>query len=221
MQDNDFRRKASHIPIAREGIPYIGAAAFITLILAVLGLPFLTFVALVLSLLVLHFFRDPGRLVSADDSAVLAAADGKIIEITKVEEPRFTHKKCWKISTFMSVFNVHVNRAPVSGELRRRLYEKGKFRVASSRDGDRENERCWLWVRTDTGHDVVFTQVAGLVARRIVCWPKPGARLQQGERFGIIRFGSRSDVYVSEDCEVAVRLGEHVSAGESVLCRFK
>jgi len=176
---------------------------------------------LALTLLVLHFFRDPERVVTAEASEVLSPADGRVIAIDKTREPQFTGRPCWKVSIFMSVFNVHVNRIPISGVIEGLHYRKGRFWAASTEKADRENEQSWIWIRGESGEDVVVTQVAGLIARRIVCWPSVGDRVVRGERFGLIRFGSRLDVYVPETIDLLVSKGERVTAGESVLCRMK
>lgn len=195
-------------------------AFFVTLISALAGPWFLTWPLLVLALLIIHFFRDPERIMTVGDSDVVSPADGKIILVVKTTEPRFTQKPCWKISVFMSVFDVHVNRIACSGVLQGLFYKKGRFWAANTDRSSRENEQNWLWLRTDSGQDVVLTQVAGLIARRIVCWPRIGDHVIQGERFGMIRFGSRLDIYVPEGSKILVSKGERVYAGESVLCRL-
>ncbi len=220
-RSDDFRRKAMHIPIAREGVPYLLAAVFTTLVTAVLGCALLTWPLLVLTLLMGHFFRDPERILIAEPQDVISPAEGRIVCIERVESTRFIDKPCLKIGIFMTVFDVHVNRIPCSGTLQGMFYQKGRFLSASLERASIENEQNWLWIRTETGADVIVTQVAGLIARRIVCWPTVGDRVIRGERFGMIRFGSRLDVYVPENSEVLVRKGEHVYGGETALCRLK
>ncbi len=217
----DFRRKASSIPLSPEGLPFILASAFVTLITAILGWPFLTILLLCITLLMLNFFRDPERIVTASGTEVVSPADGRIVGIDRVEEPVFTHKPCWKISIFMNVFDVHVNRAPYLGAVRGVYFRKGRFFAASNLTKSRENEQNWVWLLDDAGRSVVLTQVAGLIARRIVFWPSPGDELLRGERFGMIRFGSRVDVYVPESSEILASKGNRVFAGESVLCKMK
>lgn len=217
----DFREQIGHIPIAREGVPYIAAGVFLTVVAALAAPWIATWFLAGLTLLVAHFFRDPQRVTAAEEGELVSPADGRVIVVERVTEPRFTGNRCWKISIFMSVFNVHVNRAPFSGVLEKLYYRKGGFRAAQTDRADAENEQNWLWIRSDSGLDVVVVQVAGLVARRIVCWPRPGDRLERGERFGLIRFGSRLDVYVPEGGEMAVSKGDRVVAGESVLWRTK
>ena len=221
MYTRDFRKKYSHIPVAREGIPYIAGAMFMTLITAILGWPLVTILLLGATLLVGHFFRDPERVSVAGDREAVSPADGKVIAIQRVASTRFTGQPSMKISIFMSVFDVHVNRIPITGTVRGILYKKGVFIAANYAEASEKNEQNWLWVRSDGGVDIVVTQVAGLIARRIVCWPGLGDQVLQAERFGMIRFGSRMDVYVPEDAEVMVSMGQHVYAGETVLCRLK
>jgi phosphatidylserine decarboxylase len=157
----------------------------------------------------------------AGEREIVSSADGSVIAVRRVESAHLVDKPAWKISIFMSVFDVHVNRIPISGTVQGIFYKKGRFLAANFAEASEKNEQNWLWIRSESGLDVVLTQVAGLIARRIVCWPRPGDQVIQGERFGLIRFGSRMDVYVPEDCEVLVTRGQHVFAGETVLCRQK
>jgi phosphatidylserine decarboxylase len=221
LEAGTFRDKRRHIPVAREGIPFVLMFAFTTLILAILGCSLLAGLLLVLTLLVGHFFRDPERVLTADDRDLVSPADGKVILIEKVDGTCFSQTPSLKISIFMSVFDVHVNRIPLAGTVRGVRYRKGRFGAAQTPRATRENEQNWVWIQNDAGVDVVLTQVAGLLARRIVCWPAVGDRVIQGERFGLIRFGSRLDVYVPEKSEILVARGEHVYAGETILCRLK
>jgi phosphatidylserine decarboxylase len=217
----DFRRKAHHVPIAREGIPYVGAAAFVTLILAILGHTLLTWIAMPLTLLVAHFFRDPERVAAGGPMDLLAPADGKIIAVERVESACFFRRPCLKIGIFLSVFDVHVNRVPCSGTVREVHYQKGRFLMANVPKASLENEQSWVWIQTESGQDVVVSQVAGIIARRIVCWPTAGEQVERGERFGMIRFGSRTDLYVSETSEILVSKGDRVYGGETLLCRLR
>ena len=220
MSARDFRKKQAHVPIAREGIPYILAAMFATLITAVLGWAIVTLLLLALTLLIGHFFRDPERVSTAGESDIVSPADGCVLAVKSVRSVRFTDKPAVKISIFMSVLDVHVNRIPIAGTIEGIHYSKGRFMAANLVQASEENEQNWLWIRSDSGVDIVFTQVAGLIARRIVCWPDIGDRVLRGERFGMIRFGSRMDVYVPENSEILVSKGNHVYAGETVLCRL-
>ncbi len=221
MIPRDFRLKSTHIPFAREGIPFLIAAMFVTLTAAVLDCSALAWLLVAATLLIGHFFRDPERITVAGEKDVVSPADGKVIAIEKVEPPRFIRKPCVKISIFMSVLDVHVNRVPVSGVVEGVYYKKGRFLVAGSPRASFENEQNWLWIKSDSQSDILLTQVAGLIARRIVCWPSTGDRVERAERFGMIRFGSRMDVYVPDDSDVLVSQGQHVYGGETVLCRLK
>lgn len=221
MSSGDFRKMQAHIPVAREGIPFILAAMFVTLIMAILGWVVPTVVLLAVTLLIGHFFRDPQRMKMAGEREIVSAADGNVIAVNRVGTVRFLDKPALKISIFMSVFDVHVNRVPVSGTVKGVYYKKGRFMAANLAEAGEKNEQNWVWIRSDSGIDIVLTQVAGLIARRIVCWPSPGDQVIQGERFGMIRFGSRMDLYVPEDCELLVSQGQHVYAGETALCRLK
>lgn len=216
----DFRKKQAHVPVAREGLPYILAAMFATLIAAVLGWAIVAVLLLAATLLIGQFFRDPERILSVAEGDIVSPADGRVIAVKSVRAVRFTDKPAVKISIFMSILDVHVNRIPISGTIEGVHYRKGRFMAANLAQASEENEQNWLWIRSDSGADIVITQVAGLIARRIVCWPETGDRVIQGERFGMIRFGSRVDVYVPENSEILVFQGKHVYAGETVICRL-
>lgn len=220
MQRQDFRDKVRHIPFAREGIPYVLMAGFATLILAVLQHHVLTWALLLVTLLMGHFFRDPERVVDPDPATVAAPADGKIISIERVPETVFFKSPYVRISIFMSVFDVHVNRIPLSGIVREVHYRKGRFLSANIPRAMRENEQNWIRIEGDAGAEVVVTQVAGLIARRIVCWPGAGDQVNKGERFGMIRFGSRLDLYVPENSEILAHVGDRVFGGETLVCRL-
>ncbi|MCU0572496.1 MAG: phosphatidylserine decarboxylase family protein [Syntrophobacteraceae bacterium] len=196
-------------------------AAFVTLVLAVQGWTVLTLPALAATLLIGHFFRDPVRVTNAGDADLVSPADGRIIAIDRMEADPLARRPCLRVSIFMSVFDVHVNRVPVSGVVQEVRYRKGTFLAANLPRASRENEQNWVRILSDGGQEVVMTQVAGLIARRIVCWPRAGDRVEQGERFGMIRFGSRMDVFVPVESEVLVSMGQHVYGGETVLCRLK
>lgn len=221
MSSEDFREKVHHIPFACEGVPFIAISAFVTLVLAVLGHGALTWMSLIATLLIGHFFRDPERVISAAPDEVVSPADGKVIAIEGVEETHFFQRPSIRVSIFMSVFDVHVNRIPFSGIVQGLRYRKGSFLSANLPKAMRENEQNGVWIQTDSGADIVITQVAGLIARRIVCWPKVGDQVTRGERFGMIRFGSRVDVVVPEASTVLVSVGDRVCGGETSLCRLK
>ena len=172
------------------------------------------------ALFILQFFRDPARAVPDDPQAVLSPADGRIVAVEKARDP-YLDRDALKVSVFMNVFNVHSNRSPVDGTVKRRWYHAGSFLNAALDKASLENERNALWFRTRSGQDVTCVQIAGLVARRILCYVGEGAELERGQRFGFIRFGSRVDVYLPPDAEVKAALGDKVHATESILARLK
>lgn len=204
-------------PVAVEGYPFIGLFAFVTLILALLGWGFLTFLCLCLTLFSVYFFRNPERVVPSQDDAVVAPADGKVVFVGQVQEERCFKGETVKVSIFMSVFNVHVNRAPFSGKVVDMFYNKGQFLNASLDKASLDNEQGGIMLETANGQRLLFVQIAGLIARRIVTYPKVGDLLEKGERYGLIRFGSRVDVYFPAGSEVSVRLGDRTVAGETII----
>jgi phosphatidylserine decarboxylase len=169
---------------------------------------------------VIQFFRDPARIPPAGENLVLAPADGRIVSVDRVRDP-YLERDALRLSVFMNVFNVHSNRSPVDGEVRDVWYSAGAFVNAALDKASASNERNALWLRTEHGTDVTCVQVAGLIARRILCYVKPGMRLRRGERFGFIRFGSRVDVYLPVDAEPRARVGDTVYAGSSVLAHLR
>lgn len=204
-------------PIAVEGYPFIGLFAFVTIVFGLLGWGFLTFVLFALTLFTVYFFRNPERLVPDDAGAVIAPADGKVIFVGEVDEPRYFHGPALKISIFMNVFDVHVNRFPCDGKVVDSFYNKGEFLNASLDKASLENEQSGLLIETDNGQQVLCVQIAGLVARRIVSYPEIGDKLKRGMRYGLIRFGSRVDLYLPTSTQMRVRVGERTVAGESII----
>ncbi|MFQ5465237.1 MAG: phosphatidylserine decarboxylase family protein [Thermodesulfobacteriota bacterium] len=204
------------IPIASEGWPFIAGALVLTLLAWLVG-TWLFVSSLVLTVFVVSFFRDPERVIPADDAAIVSPADGRVIIVEKVFDDRILNDEAMKISIFMTVFNVHVNRVPASGRVVEIRYNPGKFLSANLDKASTENEQNAVVLETPSGKRLVFTQIAGLVARRIVCYAAEGGELVRGDRFGLIRFGSRLDVYLPIDCTVTVKVGDRVSAGSSTL----
>lgn len=207
----------SAFPIARPGYGFIGGAAFVTAILAIVGLTWLAVGALGVTLFICFFFRDPDRAVPVSDTGVVSPADGKVIRVDHVDASPFEKGRCLKISIFMSVFNVHVNRIPFKGKVTRIRYNPGKFFTANLDKASTDNEQNALLLETDTGRTVCFVQIAGLVARRIICNIREGDRFEKGQRFGMICFGSRLDVYLPENTDLSVAVGDKVKAASSVL----
>ncbi len=208
-----------HPVIAREGWPFLGAAVAVALLAAVFAGWWWSLPLWLAALFVLQFFRDPQREVPEDPRAVVSPADGRIVAVEKARDP-WLERDALKISVFMNVFNVHSNRAPVDGEVRQVWYHAGRFFNAALDKASLENERNALWLRTRSGMDVTCVQVAGLIARRILCYVSAGAGLSRGERFGFIRFGSRVDVYLPLDAQPVAAIGDKVYAAESVLARL-
>jgi len=211
---------------AREGLIFIAIAALLTagaFALAVTrrswGLWLVAFVLLLLALWVAYFFRDPERTGERGSSLVVSPADGKLIMITEVDEPSFVRGRAIRLSIFMNVFNVHVNRYPVDGTVRHVQYNKGKFINAAAEKSSLENEQMSVGIETPT-HRILVRQIAGLIARRIVTYSKPGDVAKQGERMGIIRFGSRVDVFIPTNSTVRAKLGDITTAGVTILAEL-
>lgn len=210
--------KNQHQPIAIEGYPFIGTFAFLTLLFAIWEWGILCFVGLILTLFSLYFFRNPERHPPEGDHLVVAPADGKVVFAGKVAENRFSGgEEHFKLSIFMNVFNVHVNWSPVTGKVVERYYSPGQFLNASLDKASELNEQAGLLIEMTDGRRIPCVQIAGLVARRIVTYPDIGDRVERGKRLGIIRFGSRVDIYLPADTDIRVRLGDRTVAGETIL----
>jgi phosphatidylserine decarboxylase len=208
-----------HPIIAREGWPFLAASLAAAAAVGWFVGWWWSVPVWVWVLFVLQFFRDPARPVPGDQRTVVAPADGRVVAVEKTEDP-YLKRTATKLSVFMNVFNVHSNRAPVDGEVRDAWYDAGAFMNAALDKASTKNERNALWLRTDAGPDVVCVQIAGLIARRILCYAKPGDRLKRGERFGFIRFGSRVDLYLPPEARVRVELGQKVSAGATIMAEL-
>jgi phosphatidylserine decarboxylase len=208
-----------HPILAREGWPYTIASLLVAAIATVLfgwwSLPLW-----ILALFVVQFFRDPPRDIPGDARTVVCPADGRVLMVGEVEDP-YLQRRAIKVSVFMNVFNVHSNRSPVDGEVVEAWYKAGSFFNAALDKASLENERNALHLRTGSGLDVTCVQIAGLVARRVLCYVKPGDRLTRGQRFGFIRFGSRVDVYLPLGSRVRVELGQTVYASSTVLAELE
>jgi phosphatidylserine decarboxylase len=208
-----------HPIIAREGWPFIAASVAAAAILTPVvgwgwGAPLW-----LIALFVLQFFRDPARNVPEGENLVIAPADGRVIAVERTQDA-YRQREALKISIFMNVFNVHSNRSPVDGTVTGLKYFPGKFVNADLAKASVENERNALLMTTDSGQEITCVQVAGLIARRILCYVRPGAKLQKGQRYGFIRFGSRVDVYLPLDARVKVSIGDKPRAGETVLAEL-
>ncbi len=208
-------------PIAVEGYPFIGLFAFITLVFGLLDWGFLTFIFFLLTLFSVYFFRNPERLVPEEPNALVAPADGRVVFIGEVREDRFLKEETLKVSIFMNVFNVHVNRFPVAGKVLDSYYSKGKYLNASLDKASVENEQSGLLIEAAGGQKLLCVQIAGLVARRIVSYPEVGDALERGDRYGLIRFGSRVDLYLPKNTDVKLRVGDKTVGGETIVGYFQ
>jgi len=173
----------------------------------------------IISLFILQFFRDPIRSIPQDSNLIVSAADGRVISIEKTIDP-YKKRKAIKVSVFMNVFNVHSNKAPVSGQIINKWYFPGKFFNASLSKASLENERCALLIETEDKKLITCVQIAGLIARRILCYRKISDSILKGERYGFIRFGSRVDLYLPENSKIKVTLGQKVKSCQSVIAEL-
>ncbi len=206
--------------IHTEGYKFIVIAVFVTIIFLIIN-NFLGLIGILLSVWVYYFFRDPERTIIGDDSYLVSPADGEVIKVEEVDGPKelgLENKKFKKISIFMNVFDCHVNRTPCSGIVEDILYKPGKFLNASLDKASEDNERNYYKIKDKHGNDIVVVQIAGLVARRIVCETNKNQELNQGDRIGMIRFGSRADVYY-ENYEPLVKVGQTAISGETLLAK--
>ena len=209
--------KQTRWPIAKEGLPFLIPSALLTLVLAVMGWKWLTFFGIFCIIFIAFFFRNPKRIIPTLPNIVISPADGRIIHIGECEEDRFLKERTLKISIFMSIFDVHLNRMPASGRILQRSYHPGKFLVAHVEKSSLLNEQNALILEMEDRLKIVLVQIAGIVARRIVCYPKVGDALKRGEIFGLVRFGSRVDLYLPTEVKPLVRVGQHVKGGESII----
>lgn len=201
------------LPIAREGFPFILIAFVLNVGAYLLGWHSLAATLFLLLIFVISFFRDPERKIASELGDVLSPADGRILSVEEVEQPKYGGVPCQKVVIFMSVFNAHVNRIPLSGEIKDVTYHPGRFLMGFSEKASMENEQNAVTITDKQGRTLVMVQIAGLIARRIICYLKGGESVEQGARFGLIRFGSRVDLYLPQDAEILVVPGDRVKAG--------
>lgn len=210
------------LPLAKYGLKEIVLSTLVFLLLSAILVYFKQYYFVVLPVLflgfVFYFFRDPHRVIPQGDDLVVSPADGKIIEIADQKENEFLNTECVKIAIFLSVFNVHVNRAPLSGQVRKVVYRKGKFHVASDPEASTQNESNALLINNNLT-SVLIRQVSGILARRIVCVSNEGDELKKGDRFGMIKFGSRTELFIPKRnvASVSIKMGQMVKGGETVL----
>ena len=209
--------RAVGIPFAKEGFPFIGVAAGITLIAGWLGWVPLLVAAAVLTLFVSWFFRNPPREIPQGPGLVVAPGDGKVLAVEEEFEPRYLKDRAVRISIFLNVFDVHINRIPCEGIIEDVQYQPGLFLVASKPHATVKNEQNAVMIKTVEGAKMLYVQVAGLIARRIVWWVHPKDPAVRGERYGLIRFGSRMDTYVPVGTAIKIAVGDRVKGGETIL----
>lgn len=213
--------RKTFVPIHRLGWPFVAGFFVVSIILGWLWDP-LFWIGLVLTAWCAYFFRDPVRITQVNDDFVISPADGKVSFVGKVvppEELGLGNKPMERVSVFMNVFNCHVNRSPVRGVIKKVVYKEGSFLNAELDKASTDNERNSLVIDSPHG-DLAVVQIAGLVARRIVCWSEQGDEMSTGERFGLIRFGSRLDIYFPKDATPTVAIGQTAIAGETIIARY-
>ena len=206
--------------IHAEGYKFLVIAGIITLVFYIFS-NFLGLIGLVLTIWVYYFFRDPERVIIENDSYLVSPADGEVIKVEEVDGPKelgLENKKFKKISVFMNIFDCHVNRTPCAGKIEEILYKPGKFVNASLDKASEDNERNYFKIKDPHNNDIIVVQIAGLVARRIVCESNKDQELKQGDRIGMIRFGSRADIYY-ENYEPLVKVGQKAISGETLLAK--
>ncbi|HYA94144.1 MAG TPA: phosphatidylserine decarboxylase family protein [Thermodesulfobacteriota bacterium] len=209
--------KQNRWPMAKEGFPFFLPMVLVTVILGIMGWKVWMSLGILLSLFIAYFFRNPRREIPNLQNVILSPADGRIVHVGECEEDRFLKEKTLKISIFMSLFDVHINRAPVSGTILAEKYLPGRFLIANVEKSSLLNEQNALILETEDRYKILLIQIAGFVARRIVCYAKAGDTLGKGEVFGLIRFGSRVDLYLPPEVKPIVRVGQHVKGGESII----
>jgi len=207
----------NHWPIAKEGVPFIVLPLLVGVLAFGTGWWTLASLAVLVALFVAFFFRNPRRNIPAQPDAILSPADGKIIHVGECTEDRLLKQRALKVSIFMSLFDVHLNRAPITGRVVERNHHPGRFLVASREKSSLLNEQNVLVLETEDRLKILLIQIAGFVARRIVCYANTGDTLKQGEIFGLIRFGSRVDLYLPPDVKPLVSVGQRVKGGESII----
>ena len=209
--------KQNRWPMAKEGLPFFLPMVLLTVILGILGWKVCMSLGILLSLFIAYFFRNPRRDIPKLQNVILSPADGRVVHVGECKEDRFLKENALKVSIFMSLFDVHLNRAPASGKVLERSYLPGRFLVANVEKSSLLNEQKAVILETEDRSKILLVQIAGFVARRIVCYAKAGDTLGKGEIFGLIRFGSRVDLYLPPEVKPIVRVGQHVKGGESII----
>jgi len=209
--------RAVGVPFAKEGIPFIAVPAGVTLLTGLLGWFLVAFLSGVATLFSAWFFRNPARVIPQGPNLIVAPGDGKVIAVEEEFEPRYLKERSIRVTIFLNVFDVHINRLPCDGMVENVQYQPGLFMVASKPEATFVNEQNALMIKTSDGIKVLCVQVAGLIARRIVCWIAPLERAVRGERYGLIRFGSRMDTFLPIGTTLRVAVGQRVKGGETIL----
>lgn len=209
------KRSTTRSPVVLDGLVFIVPLAALAVVSAYLGAGGVSIVLLFATLFVLWFFRNPERANPEDEKAIVSPADGKVIKIEEVDEGELLQSRARKVSIFMNIFNVHVNRAPCAGTVKEIVYRKGKFFSANLDKASVFNERNSVLIETENGIRILTIQIAGIIARRIVCWVRQEMGVKRGQRIGLIRFGSRLEVFMPLDATVSVKVGDKVRAGET------
>ena len=212
--------RASGLPIAKEGVPFVLGVGAPALAAGAFGFMGPAVFLAALAAYTAWFFRNPHRVVPLGEDLIVSPGDGKVIAVDKELEPRFLKEDSIRISIFLNVFNVHINRVPCAGVIREVGYQPGQFIAANHPNASVRNEQNALMIQRHDGKKVLCVQVAGLLARRIVCWASPGEHVAKGERFGLIRFGSRMDVFLPRESVVKVKVGDWVKGGASILAEL-
>lgn len=211
--------RPQRIPVASEGLPFIALGALSSVVFAQLGWSILAVTGFAVTTFILYFFRDPERVIPTEDGVVVSPADGRVLDVAEGGEGALQDGRTQRISIFMNIFDVHVNRAPIRGAVKQIVYRQGSFLSADKARARLQNEQNALLIEGDDATRLTVVQVAGVIARRIVCWADVGDTLELGQRFGMIRFGSRLDMYLPAEMSVVVRRGQRVRAGETVLAK--
>ncbi|HEX8398095.1 MAG TPA: phosphatidylserine decarboxylase family protein [Pyrinomonadaceae bacterium] len=204
--------------MAREGIPFVLIGLFIAIAFIFAGIWWLAVVFIALAAFTAYFFRDPDREIANEENLVVSAADGRVTRIEKLNPENDDSPNV--VSVFLSIFDVHINRSPIAGEIAEVVYSKGKFVIATREDASQINEQNALTIKNER-MTIVCKQIAGVLARRIVCWKRAGDRVRLGERFGLIRFGSRTDLILPPEVEIAVKVGDRVRGGVTIIGRLQ
>ena len=212
--------RAVGVPFAKEGIPFIAVPAGVTLLTGWLGWPVIACVGAIATVFSAWFFRNPARLIPQGPKLVVAPGDGKVIAIEEEFEPRYLKERSVRLTIFLNVFDVHINRLPCDGVVEDVQYQPGLFLVASKPEATLRNEQNAVMIKTHDGIKVLCVQVAGLIARRIVCWISDREQAIRGERYGLIRFGSRMDTFLPIGTQIRVAVGDRVKGGETIIGEF-